>query len=224
MNLIVTGAWESAKDNIATKKKMGHTVMFMQQEKEKLPCAYHWAEGVICNGLFLHHRIEKFSNLEYIQLTSAGFDRVPMDYIKEHGIKIYNAGGVYSIPMAEFAVAGVLQIYKQSMFFKEQQNKHLWKKHRGLLELYRKTVTIVGCGFVGAECAAKFQAFGCKVIGVDLCSKENHNFNTIVELSFLDDILQMTDILILTLPLTKMTVHFINDNRLNKLKKGAVLG
>ena len=40
--------------------------------------------------------------------------RVPMEYVKAHGIQIYNARGVYSIPMAEFAVAGVMQLYKQT--------------------------------------------------------------------------------------------------------------
>ena len=88
----------------------------MQQEKERIPCDYTWIEGVICNGLFLYHDIELFQNLRFIQLTSAGYDRVPMNYIQQHGIDIYNARGVYSIPMAEFAVSGVLQIYKKSRF------------------------------------------------------------------------------------------------------------
>lgn len=56
-------------------------------------------------------------NLKYIQLTSAGYDRVPLDYIKNHNIDIYNARGVYSIPMAEYAVASVLQLYKNFTFF-----------------------------------------------------------------------------------------------------------
>ena len=69
-------------------------------------------EGVVCNGLFLHHPIERFPNLRFIQLTSAGYDRVPMDIVREKGIEIHNARGVYSVPMAEFAVAGVLSVYK----------------------------------------------------------------------------------------------------------------
>lgn len=66
---------------------------------------------------FLSHPIEQFTSLYYIQLTSVGFDRVPMDYVKTHNIQIHNARGVYSIPMAEFAICGVLELYKQSCFF-----------------------------------------------------------------------------------------------------------
>ena len=168
MKLLITGAWNCTNDQLNQIESMGHSVLFMQNEKDVLPCAYEEVEGVVCNGLFLSHPIEKFSNLRFIQLTSAGFDRVPMEYVKTHGIEIHNARGVYSIPMAEFALCGVLQLYKQSRFFLENQKQGRWEKHRGILELYGKTVCIVGCGNVGTECAKRFQAFGCNVLGVDL--------------------------------------------------------
>ena len=223
MNLLITGAWQNAKENIDSIEKMGHTVVFMQYEKDELPCDYLWVEGVICNGLFLSHPINKFENLKYIQLTSAGYDRVPMDYVKEHNIEIYNARGVYSIPMAEFAVSGVLQLYKNSKFFiKNQQNK-IWEKDRNLIELYGKTVCIVGCGSVGTECAKRFKAFGCKIFGVDLVTIQDVNFDDIIHLEKLDEILPKSDVVILTLPLTKDTYHIIDKKRLDNLKDGSVL-
>ena len=124
MNLLITGAWTDAINHIAEIEAMGHQVKFLQQEKEQLPCTYEWVEGVICNGLFLYHPISRFVNLRYIQLTSAGYDRVPMDGIKRRHIEIHNARGVYSIPMAEFAIAGVLDLYKDMARFREQQKRH----------------------------------------------------------------------------------------------------
>ena len=88
MNILLTGAWQDAKQNIEIIEGMGHNVIFMQFEKDELPCEYSWVEGAICNGLFLSHSIEKFTNLKYIQLTSAGYDRVPLDYIKKHNVEI----------------------------------------------------------------------------------------------------------------------------------------
>lgn len=223
MNFLITGAWQSAKDYISEIENKGHTVVFMQYEDDGLPCDYLWVEGVICNGLFLSHPINKFENLKYIQLTSAGYDRVPMDYVKEHNIEIYNARGVYSIPMAEFAISGVLQLYKNSKFFiKNQQNK-IWEKDRNLIELYGKTVCIVGCGSVGTECAKRFKAFGCKVFGVDLVTIQDVNFDDIIHLEKLDEILPKSDVVILTLPLTKDTYHIIDKKRLDNLKDGSVL-
>ena len=223
MNLLVTGAWSDGKNCITELEAMGHTVVFMQYEKDELPCSYEWVEGVVCNGLFLSHPIEKFTNLRYIQLTSAGFDRVDMDYVKAHGIEIHNARGVYSIPMAEFALSGVLQLYKQAAFFRENQKRHLWEKHRGLLELAGKKVLIVGCGSVGNECAKRFAAFGCEVTGVDLYPREDSLYSKILPLDKLDDMLITADIVVLTLPLSEQTRHLMNDNKLSLLKDGAVL-
>ena len=223
MNLLITGAWNDGKKYIDEIKAMGHQVVFMQYEKDALPCAYDWVEGVVCNGLFLSHPIENFPNLRYIQLTSAGFDRVDMDYVAAHGIEIYNARGVYSIPMAEFVLCGVLQLYKQAAFFRENQRQHLWEKHRGLSELCGKQVLIVGCGSVGNECAKRFAAFGCRVNGVDLLPREDSLYDNILPLEQLDEALKAADIIVLTLPLTEQTKHLINDKRLVLLKSTAVL-
>lgn len=223
MNLLVTGAWSDGKNHIAELEAMGHIVTFMQYEKDALPCDFEWVEGVICNGLFLTHPIEKFTNLKYIQLTSAGFDRVDMNYVKAHNIEIYNARGVYSIPMAEFAVCGVLQLYKRAAFFRENQRNHLWEKHRGLLELAGKNVLIVGCGSVGNECAKRFKSFDCTITGVDLYPREDSLYSGMLPLEQLDSALKQADIVVLTLPLTEQTKHLINDSRLSLLKDGAVL-
>lgn len=223
MNLLITGAWQQAKEYITTIESKGHQVQFLQLERDELPCEYEWVEGIIGNGIFLSHPIEKFVNLKYIQLTSAGFDRVPMDYVKEHGIEIHNARGVYSVPMAEFAVAGVMELYKKMRFFYENQKKHNWEKHRGLLELFGKTVVIVGCGDVGIECAKRFRAFGCTVIGVNRTVKEKVAFDRIVPLSEIDMVLQGADVVVLTVALTEETRHLMHAERLKQLKSTAIL-
>lgn len=222
MKLLLTGAYSYTQDQIQTIETMGHTVVFLQQESDPIANPETF-DGVICNGLFLHHPIEKFSALKYIQLISAGLDRVPMDYVKEHEIAIHNAGGVYSIPMAEFALSGVLALYKQSRFFMQKQKEHRWEKHRGLLELWGKTVLIVGCGSVGTECAKRFSAFGCKVLGVDLFPMSKEGYRQVRSIADMDELLPQSDIVVLTLPSTEETRHLFDNNRFFKMKDGAVL-
>lgn len=223
MNLLITGAWNQATDYIKDIETKGHKVKFMQFEKDELPCSYDWVEGVVCNGLFLSHSIEKFVNLKYIQLTSAGFDRVSMDYVKEHDIEINNARGVYSIPMAEFAITGVLQLYKQMRFFGENQKKHNWEKHRGLLELHGKTVCIVGCGNVGTECAKRFRAFGTTVLGVDMSKTQNSCYNAYYHISNIKEAIVLSDIVVLTLPLFESTYHMFDRSMFDAMKNNSVL-
>jgi phosphoglycerate dehydrogenase-like enzyme len=172
--------------------------------------------------LFLYTSIEKFKSLRYIQLTSAGFDRVPLDHIKEHDIEIHNAKGVYSIPMAEFAICGVLELYKQSKFFFDSQKAHRWEKHRGLLELAGKRVCIVGAGNIGTEVAKRFKAFDTAVIGIDLYPSQNEAFDSVKSLTELDDELTKADIVILTLPLTNDNQGFFDGKKFDIMKNSAI--
>ena len=220
MHLLLTGAWNEAEAHIPQLQKRGHEIFFLQQEADPLPCDPAWVEGTICNGLFLHHSIEVFPNLRFIQLTSVGFDRVPLDYVRAKGIEIHNARGVYSVPMAEFAIAGVLSIYKDLPRFQRQQDAHVWQKNRDLRELAGKRVVIVGCGDVGAECAKRFQAFGCQVVGVNRTVKELRYFDRIVSLDALSREIKTADVLIVTLALTEETRGLV---KASQLKPDAVL-
>ena len=222
MNLLITGAWQQAADYIEIIKKQ-HRVAFLQFEKDALPCDPVWVEGIIGNGIFLSHPIEQFTNLKYIQLTSAGFDRVPMEYVKKHGIKIHNARGVYSIPMAEYALSGVLTIYKKQRLFAKYQEAHLWKKERNLQEIYGKKVCILGCGSVGTECAKRFEAMGCTVFGIDPVVHEHQNFCCIYSTKSIKDVLSKCDIVIITLPLTEQTRHMFSTEFFAVMKDGSVL-
>ena len=204
MHLLITGAWQDAQQYIPELAKR-HEIVFLQQERDALPCDPAWVEGVICNGLFLYHPIESFPNLRYIQLTSAGYDRVPMDIVQEKGIEIHNARGVYSVPMAEFAVAGVLSIYKGLAQFQRQQERRVWQKNRDLRELAGKTVVIVGCGDVGRECAKRFKAFGCRVLGVNRTVRPTEHFDEVLGLERLDELLPRADVAVVTIALTDET-------------------
>ena len=223
MKLLITGAWHPTEKQLCSLREMGHEIVFMPDEKASLPLLYEEVEGVICNALFLYHPIGKFKNLSYIQVTSAGLDRVPMDYVTEKGITIRNAHGVYSIPMAEFALSSVLAIYKQTDHFRVAQNDRRWNKHRGLRELYGKRVCIVGCGSVGSECAKRFAAMGCEIVGVDAYPREDAHYTVMLPVAALNAALMTADIVVLTLPLTPETHHLMGREQLELLPEGCVL-
>lgn len=222
MNLLITGAWQQALEYIPEISKK-HEVRFLQFEKDALSCEPEWVEGIIGNGIFLSHPIEQFVNLSFIQITSAGYDRIPMDYVKEHDIEIHNARGVYSIPMAEYALFGVLSLYKKSRFFVENQKRHRWEKDRGIKELFGQNVCIFGCGSVGTECAKRFESMGCKVNGVDPIVRENPHFERIAHSDEMLSVLEDADIVIITLPLTDKTRHMFSNELFKRMKAGSVL-
>lgn len=223
MNILVTGAWKEAKVNIKEIEKMGYYVYFLQYENDELPCLYSSIEAVICNGLFLYHSIEKFTNLKYIQLISAGYDRVPMDYVKKNKIQIFNAKGVYSVPMAEFAVMGILSLYKDLYGFYKNKNNKVWQKNNDLDELDGKNVAVLGMGSVGIEIAKRLKAFGCKIIGFDILEIKSQYFDEIYNIEKYNDYVNKMDIIVSCLPFTNDTDGFINTVNLSKLKPTSII-
>ncbi len=221
--LLITGAFKYTQEQYNELVDLGYEIVFVQNENDELPTEAYNVDTIICNGLFLHHDIDKFPNLTTIQIVSAGLDRLPLGRIKELGIKVFNARGVYSIPMAEYALSGVLDIFKKSRFFYENQKKGTWLKNREITELFGKNVLIVGAGSVGTECAKRFSAFGTTVRGVDLFPRQDDFYSEIVHLDCLKDELKNADIVVLTLPLTDETRHLFNKDMFDAIKTGAML-
>ena len=221
MNVLVTGAFQLNSGEREQLEAAGHKVFVHGDERAPVDCPERY-EAVVCNGLFLYNSIECFTSLRVIHLTSAGLDRVPLDYIRAHGIELYNAAGVYSVPIAEFAVCGILQMYKQSRFFAENQAQHKWEKHRGLLELSGKRVCILGCGDVGREIAKRLKAFGCRITGVNRTVRVLPDFDEILPLDKLAEAGAVCDILICCIALTPETRGIVSKEIFGRLHDGAV--
>ena len=223
MKLLLTGAFNYSDEQLSQIESLGYEIIFVQDERIPLQVDVSGIEAVVCNGLFLYNDISEFKNLKFIQVTSAGLDRVPLDYINKHGIKLFNARGVYSIPMAEWVVLKILEIYKKSRHFYEAQREQRWDKQRNLLELTGKTASIIGFGDVGTEIAKRLKAFGVHIIGVDIKEIQFGLIDEYYEVQNIDSALSKSDSVILTLPLTEDTRHLINKDRIKVMKGSAVL-
>ena len=221
MNVLVTGAFQLNSEELAELETAGHRVFVHPDERIPVEQPERY-EAVVCNGLFLYNPIERFTNLWLIQLTSAGLDRVPLDYVRAHGIELHNAAGVYSVPMAEFAIGGILQLYKQSRFFAANQAQHKWEKHRGLLELSGKRACILGCGDVGHEIAKRLKAFDCRITGVNRTVRVLPDFDEVLPLDKLAETAAACDILACCIALTPKTRGIVSEEIFDCLHDGAV--
>ena len=223
MKLLLTGAFPYSEAQIDQIKALGFEVFYVKDERKPLPVEVSAIEAVVCNNLFLHHDIAEFKNLKLVQLLSAGLDRVPLDYINDHNIKLFNAGDVYSFPMAEWAVLKILEIYKKSRFFYRNQEKRLWQKNRDIEELTGKKVGIIGLGNIGKAIAKRLKPFGVEITAVDIRQVEAEPVGRFRMIDELDQVLKASDIIILTLPLTEKTRHMISAERLKLMPDHSVL-
>ncbi|MFW6016723.1 MAG: NAD(P)-dependent oxidoreductase [bacterium] len=223
MKLLLTGAYNYSEEQINKTKSLGYNVIFVQDERVPLQIDISDIDAVVCNGLFLYNDIAEFKSLKYIQLTSAGLDRVPLDYIKKNGLKLFNAKGVYSVPMAEWVVLKILEIYKKSRQFYENQKEHKWNKYSDLFELTDRTATIIGFGSVGKEIAKRLKAFDINIIGVDVRKIDSDLIDEYYGEEDIGQALKESDIVILTLPLNEETHHYIDYYKINEMKDKSVI-
>lgn len=223
MKLLLTGAFNYTEKQLVELQDLGYDITFIQDEREEVSFDVSEFEVVVCNNLFLYNDISKFKKLKVIHLTSAGLDRVPLNYIKENKIQLYNAKNVYSVPMAEWVVLKILEIYKKSKVFWKNQENHTWKKERELFELTNKNIGIIGFGDVGIEVSKRLKAFGTNITAINRSKVDSKYIDKYVSLSELDNVLPEMDIVILTIASTPETKHLINKKQLNLMHNNAVL-
>lgn len=180
-------------------------------------------EGIVCNYFFVYNDISLFPNLKFIQLTSVGLDRIPLCKIKERGIRVCTAEDAYAVPMAEWAVCKLLEIYKYSTFFNKNKVEKTWVKNRNIRELSGRTIAIIGFGNVGRNIAKRLKGFDVFIFSVDICEDKSGLSDQFLCVKDIEAALRKADVIFLTLPITEETYHIIDAKMLGIMKNDAVL-
>lgn len=205
-----------------------HNLFFLDDERiplkdQQLRFDPAQIEGIVCNFFFLHNDVEALPRLRHVQMTSVGLDRVPVEELKKRNIRLFTAGATYALPMAEWAVGKILELYKRSGFFARNQQDHVWEKNRDIRELSGATAAVIGFGNVGRGIAKRLRAFDVSILAVDVVEDSSGLSDGWYPVSRMGEALHKADIVVLTLPLLDTTYHILNDAMLTKMKDDAVL-
>lgn len=211
------------KENMDKIRNLGYEIVQKNGENISYTEEIEDVEVLVCYNPFNKLDINKMKNLKWIQLASIGVDQVPNSTVLENNIILTNNKGGYSIPMGEWVVLKTLEIYKKSAELYKQQRTKKWKIDTSLLEIYGKTIAFIGTGSIAVESAKRFQGFGTNIIGVNTKGREVEYFDKCYSIDKLDEVLSISDTVVLTIPYTEQTHHLINKDKLSKMKKDAVL-
>lgn len=162
-------------------------------------------------------------NLKLIQLTSAGFDGVPLEEYRKKGVSVANVSEVYGIPIAETVVFGMLEIAKRIHVFPENRTPKLTRGYASTItELSEKTVIILGAGNIGTEIAKRLSGFNMNIIAYARHKKENPWFDGfITDRLELFEILKKVDYVVSTLPDNENSKGFISTEFLQAMNHTA---
>lgn len=176
-------------------------------------------------GSVLDHVVTRTPRLRWIHSAAAGVDRIRTSVVRERGLIVTNARGVFSRPIAEYVVMMALAIARRLPHLLELQRERTWQPLRGR-ELGELTIGIVGYGSIGVELARLLEPFGCRIVATRRHPERGAGDAPNVALhglDRLDDLLRESDIVVVAAPLTEQTAGLIGAAQLANMREDAWL-
>jgi phosphoglycerate dehydrogenase-like enzyme len=169
--------------------------------------------------------VEATPKLRWVQGSMAGAGEVAEKAgLKDTDVTVTTASGVFSGPLAEFALAALLSHAKEFDRLRAEKAEKTWRQATsGSLE--GKTLCIVGLGDIGRAVAGRARPFGMRVVGVKRTVREDD-----VAWKYADDLyatedlksaLGEADYVVVTLPGTPETRHLLDAEAFEEIKEGA---
>ncbi len=160
--------------------------------------------------------------LRVVGRAGVGVDNVDVETATRRGIVVLNAPGGNTVSTAEHAFSLLLSVARKIPQADANVRGNKWdKKNFEGVELYNKTLGIIGMGRIGSELSRRAIAFGMRVVAYDPYLSATRARSLQVELvDELDDLLTSADFISLHTPLTAETRHILDEARLQKTKRG----
>ncbi len=168
--------------------------------------------------------IEAGSRLRVIGRAGIGLDNVDLPAATKKGIVVMNTPQENAIAAAEHTIALMLSISRKVPQANASLKAGKWEKKRFMgVELYQKTLGLIGIGVIGTIVADRARGLKMKVIGYDPYLSPEVAEKKGVELVSFDELLSRSDFISVHTPLTEETRNLIDQNAISKMKKGVIL-
>mgnify|MGYP001223336552 FL=1 len=180
-------------------------------------------EAIVVTGGFRTNKkfLKKFNQLKIVSVFGVGYDGVDLTYCKKNNITVTNTPKVLTEDVADLALGLLIslsrKIHESHNFVK--QNKWIKKSFELTSSLSDKTVGIVGYGSIGKAFSKRAKSLSMNIIYTGP-NKKNVKFKYYKSL---EEMVKLTDYLVLTCIGGSKTRNLINNKIFNKMKKNAMI-
>jgi D-3-phosphoglycerate dehydrogenase / 2-oxoglutarate reductase len=176
---------------------------------------------IVRSGTKVTKDVIEASNLKVIGRAGVGVDNIDVDAATAKGIIVINAPEGNMISAAEHTISLMMALSRSipQACFSVRQGE--WQRSRFLgVEVFGKTLGVLGLGRIGAEVAKRMRAFGMNVIAYDPFITVERAKELRVGISSLDEVLANSDFITIHTSLTKETYHLIGAPEIAKMRDG----
>jgi len=228
VKIILTDAQTVADSLVSTEllNEFGEVEQYGLLRYEEVAEKVRDADMIVCNKTLLNaHSLRFAEHLQYIGLFATGYNNIDIDYCRENGITVCNAGAYSTNAVAQHTFAMILEHFNKVAQYDRFVQEGKWKRSPTfspfvypLNELSGKTIGIVGLGAIGQAVAKIALAFNMRVLGNNRRPRSVEG----VEQTDLDTLLRNSDIVTVHCPLNADSENMFNAEAFGKMKQGAL--
>ena len=168
--------------------------------------------------------LENLPNLKMIATRSTGIDHIDNEECTNRGIEVASASSYGSNSVAEYTFALILAVAKKIVEAHQSvENDEFSPDGLTGMELYGKTLGIIGMGRIGTNVARIARSMGMNLLVTEIKPNEETIKEFNAKLVDLETLLKEADIVTLHVPSQKDTYHLINRNNIKTMKAGSIL-
>jgi D-3-phosphoglycerate dehydrogenase len=209
-------------------KSAGVEVLYLEEPpEEELVKAIKGVHGLIVRSkpLVTRRVIEAADSLLVIGRAGVGVDNIDVEAARARGIEILTSPEAATQSVAELTMGLILAVARKIAFCDRKIRAGEWpKKHAVGVELWGKTLGVIGAGRIGSAVAriAKF-GFDMNVVYYDIARNKKLEEEVGARYVSLDELLREADVVTIHVPLTEQTKYLINEEKLKLMKRTAIL-
>ena len=168
--------------------------------------------------------IENAPNLTCVGRLGVGLDNIDLNACEEQNITVYPALGANSHSVAEYVICASMLLLRKAYFKKNEMIAGNWPRQESSgSEVYGKTLGLIGFGDIAQKTRDLALGLGMKTVAYDPYLDKDSNVWKETKNLDLDNLLSISDIISLHIPLTEETKNLLDERKLGLIKQSSVI-
>ena len=167
--------------------------------------------------------LEKFKNLKLILTRSVGFSHIDIEYCNEKNILVANTPHYGDYTVAEFSFGILLNLIRRICYGQSELRMGDMYPETFGMELYDKTIGIIGTGSIGSKAVKIAKGFSMNVICYDVNKNLELEREFNIKYSDLETLCKLSDIITLHAPLNTASYHIIDREKISLMKENVII-